>query len=74
MQTTTPLNGTRWERSEAENRDQLKRLIRRVFRKLERMQPLLLNRAEARLLCSVSNHLSMLSIEVDREIVTQREV
>jgi hypothetical protein len=68
------LNGARVERSEAENRDQLKRLIKRVWRKLDRIQPLLLNREEMRIHCSISNHLSMLEVEVDREIRTQREI
>jgi hypothetical protein len=68
------LNGAQFERSEAENRDQLKRLIRRVWRKIERIQPLLLNKEEARILTSMANSLSMLEIEVDREIVTQREI
>jgi len=70
METTPQLNG---ERSGPESRDQLKRLIRRVWRKLERIQPLLLNKEEARILTSISNSLSMLSIEVEREIQTQRE-
>jgi hypothetical protein len=76
METTTQLNGARaqFERSDGESRDQLKRLIRRVWRKIERMQPLLLNKEEARILTSISNHLSMLEIAVDREIETQREV
>jgi hypothetical protein len=75
METTTQLNGTQLngERSGPESRDQLKRLISRVFRKLQRMQPLLLNKEEARILTSISNSLSMLSIEVEREIQTQRE-
>jgi hypothetical protein len=67
------LNGVQFERSEGESRDQLKRLIRRVWRKIERIQPLLLNKEEARILTSISNSLSMLEIEVDREIQTQRE-
>jgi hypothetical protein len=75
METTTQqLNGAQFERSGPENRDQLKRLIRRVWRKIERIQPLLLNKEEARILTSISNSLSMLQIEVDREIVTQREI
>jgi hypothetical protein len=74
METRTELNVTQFERSEAESRDQLKRLIRRVWRKLERIQPLLLNKEEARILTSMANSLSMLEIEVDREIVTQREI
>jgi pantothenate kinase len=45
-----------------------------VWRKIERIQPLLLNKEEARILTSISNSLSMLQIEVDREIVTQREI
>jgi len=74
MEITTELNGSHFERSDAENRGQLRRLIRRVWRKIERIQPLLLNREEARLLTSISNHLSMLEIEIGREIETQREV
>jgi len=73
METTTQLNGEQFERSGPESRDQLKRLIRRVWRKIERIQPLLLNKEEARLLTSISNYLSMLEIEIDREIETQRE-
>jgi hypothetical protein len=73
METTTQLNGAQFERSGPESRDQLKRLIRRLWRKLERIQPLLLNKEEARILTSISNSLSMLQIEVDREIETQRE-
>jgi hypothetical protein len=67
------LNGTHFERSSAENRDQLKRLIKRVWRKIERIQPLLLNKEEARILTSISNSLSMLEIEIGREIETQRD-
>jgi hypothetical protein len=70
METTTQLNG---ERSGPENRDQLKRLIKRVWRKIERIQPLLLNKEEARILTSISNSLSMLEIAVGREIETERE-
>jgi hypothetical protein len=78
METTTQhngngANGVRVERSEVENRDQLKRLIKRVWRKIERIQPLLLNKEEARILTSISNSLSMLEIEIGREIETQRE-
>jgi hypothetical protein len=72
METTPQLNGAQFERSGPESRDQLKRLIRRVWRKLERIQPLLLNKQEARLLTSISNYLSMLEIEVDREIETAK--
>jgi len=50
METTTQLNGEQFERSGPENREVLKRLIRRVWRKIERIQPLLLNKEEARLL------------------------
>jgi hypothetical protein len=73
METPTQLNGSHFERSGPENRDQLKRLIRRVWRKIERIQPLLLNKEEARILTSISNSLSMLEIEIGREIETQRE-
>ena len=73
METTTQLNGAQFERSGPESRDQLKRLVKRVWRKIERIQPLLLNKEEARLLTSISNHLSMLEIEIGREIETQRE-